>query len=123
MVHGVGRHAPLSSLLEVYQSFRSNTRSPEAPLIYEDRIQDWRLDEVNEGTAPPYLKLIPRFPDARADIVAVYIYEVNYSALAGVVRQNHPLDLTTLFVGLDLAVAAARQALKDPRPSMPAGDA
>jgi hypothetical protein len=40
------------------------------------------------------------------------MYEVNYSSLAGVIRQNQPLDLTELFVGLDLATCAARQRLK-----------
>jgi hypothetical protein len=34
---------------------------------------------------------------------------VNCSGLAGVTRQNHPIDLTGLFLGLDLAVLAARQ--------------
>ena len=108
MVHGVGRHDPLSSLLQVYQSFRSNLRSAEAPLVFEDRIPDWQLEDVEEGAAPPYLKLIPRYPDESFGVEAVYLYEVNYSALAGLVRQNHPLDLTTLFVGLDMAVCASR---------------
>ena len=108
MVHGVGRHDPLSSLLQVFQAFRANLRSPEAPVGFEDRILDWQLEDVEEGAAPPYLKLIPRFPDPSFGVQAVYLYEVNYSVLAGVVRHNHRLDLTTLFVGLDMAVCASR---------------
>ena len=108
MVHGVGRHDRLSSLLQVYQAFRANLRSLEAPVGFEDRIRSWRLEDVEEGGAPPYLKLVPLYPDPSYGVQAVYLYEVNYSALAGVVRHNHRLDLTTLFVGLDMAVCAAR---------------
>jgi len=122
MVHGVGRHDPLSSLLRIYQSFRSNLRSPEAPVLFEDRIPDWRLDDVNEDAVPPYLRLVPRFPSEAADISAVYLYEVNYSTLAGIVRQNHPLDLTRLFTGFDMGVVSTRQALKDSRPTIDVGD-
>jgi len=122
MVHGVGRHDPLSSLLRVYQTFRSNLRSPEAPVLFEDRIPDWRLDDVNEDGTPPYLRLVPRFPAERGDVSAVYLYEVNYSTLAGLVRQNHPLDLTRLFVGFDMAVVASRQKLKNPNPTLRVGD-
>jgi hypothetical protein len=122
MVHGVGRHDPLSSLLQVYQSFRSNILSPEAPIGFEDRIPDWRLDEVNEDAAPPYLRLVPRYPTPEGDIDAVYMYEVNYSTLAGIVRQNHGLDLTRLFVGFDMAVAASRQAQTHPAPTVAVGD-
>lgn len=122
MVHGVGRHDPLSSLLHVYQSFRANLRSPEAPVVFEDRIPDWRLDAVNEDGAPPFLKLVPRFADNAEDIAAVYVYEVNYSNLAGIVRHNHRLDLTTLFVGFDMAVSVARQRLTQPRPTLNVGD-
>ena len=50
MVHGVGRHDPLSSLLQVFQAFRANLRSPEAPVGFEDRILDWQLEDVEEGT-------------------------------------------------------------------------
>jgi hypothetical protein len=42
----------------------------------------------------------------------VYFYEVNYSALAGVVRANHPIDVTGLFVGFDLAINVSRQRLR-----------
>src|SRR5262245_2465157 len=112
MVHGVGRHDPLSSLLQVYQTFRSNLRSAEAPILFEDRIPDWRLDDVNEDGEPPYVKLTPRFPAEGEEIDEVYVYEVNYSSLAGVIRKNHPLDLTRLFVGFDLAVAISRRSLK-----------
>ena len=122
MMHGVGRHDPLSSLLHVYQAFRANLRSPEAPVLFEDRIPDWRLESVNEAGAPPFLKLVPRFSDHAADLAAVYLYEVNYSGLAGVVRRNHRLDLTTLFVGFDMAVCAARQRLKKPQPTVDVGD-
>lgn len=108
MVHGVGRHTPLSSLLQVYQAFRSNLLSREAPSNFEDRIPDWELEDVEEGEAPPYLKLIPRFPDQSGGVKAVYLYEVNYSTMAGLIRRNQPLDLTTLFVGLDMAVCASR---------------
>ena len=50
MVHGVGRHDPLSSLLQVFQAFRANLRGPEAPVGFEDRILDWQLEDVEEGT-------------------------------------------------------------------------
>ena len=122
MVHGVGRHDPLSSLLHVYQAFRANLRSPEAPVIFEDRIPDWRLDAVSEDSAPPFIKLVPRFEDAAQGIAAVYIYEVNYSTLAGIARRNHRLDLTTLFVGFDMAVCARRQRLTHPAPTIDVGD-
>ncbi len=78
MVHGVGRHDPLSSLLRVYQTFRSNLRSPEAPVLFEDRIPDWRLDDVNEDGTPPYLRLVPRFPAERGDVSAVYLYFTSF---------------------------------------------
>ena len=55
--------------------------------------------------ATPGLPGVPREPPQPE---AVYLYEVNYSALASVVRHNHRLDLTTLFVGLDMAVCASR---------------
>ena len=61
-------------------------------------------------------------PDTPADLASVYIYEVNYSALAGIVRQNHRLDLTTLFVGFDMAVCASRQQLRAPHPTLDVGD-
>ncbi len=109
MVHGVGRHDRLSSLLEVYQAIRSNLRSPEAPALSEDRIADWRLERFDEGANPPYLKLRFAYPPEPGDAAVVYIYEVNYSHLAGVIRANHRLDLTTLFVGLDVAICSARQ--------------
>jgi len=109
MEHGVGRHDRLSSLLEVYQAIRSNLRSPEAPALVEDRIPDWTLERFDEGANPPYLKLRFNYEAEHGDAAVVYLYEVNYSALAGVIRANHRLDLTTLFVGLDVAICSARQ--------------
>ena len=122
MVHGVGRHAPLSSLLKVYQSFRSNLTSAEAPINWEDEIPGWRLAEFEESASPPFLKLVPRVPPPPGGVAAVLLYEVNYSTLAGVVRENHPIDLTTLLVGFDLAVCAARQELTTTGPSVIGGD-
>jgi hypothetical protein len=109
MVHGVGRHDRLSALLEIYQAIRSDLRSPEAPAAVEDRIPDWKLERFEEGATPPYLKLRFTFDPEPGDAAVAYIYEVNYSALAGVIRANHRLDLTTLFVGFDVAVCWARQ--------------
>jgi hypothetical protein len=109
MVHGVGRHDRLSSLLEVYQAIRADLTSPEAPALNEDRIPDWSLDGFQEGADPPFLKLRYKYRGSPGDTGVLYLYEVNYSHLAGVVRANHKLDLTTLFVGLDAAVCAARQ--------------
>ncbi len=109
MVHGVGRHDLLSSLLELYQAARSNLRSPEAPALIEDRIADWRLAHFDDGANPAHLELTSRFPAEPGDAAVVYLYEVNYSHLAGVIRANHRLDLTTLFVGLDVAICSARQ--------------
>lgn len=112
VVHGVGRHDRLSSLLHVFQSFRANLQSQEAPIGAEDRLLDWTLEEIAEDGAPPHLKLVPLHPEAVEDISAVYLYEVNYSSLAGVVRHNHRLDLTRLFVGFDMAVCIARLRLQ-----------
>lgn len=110
-VHGVGRHDHLSNLLRTYQTFRANLTSVEAPLMGEDQIPGWRLTQFEEAASPPVLKLEPRVapPPGPESIGAVYMYEVNYSGFAGVIRENHPIDLTSLFVGLDLAVCAARQ--------------
>src|SRR4051794_36925402 len=100
-VHGVGAHSHLSSLLQAFQALRSNIRSPEAPVEGENPFAGWRLTEVD--TSMPSLKL--ENPGAgEGETKAVYFYEVNYSALAGVVRANHPIDITGLFVGFDLAI-------------------
>jgi len=111
VVHGVGSHDHLSNLLRTYQTLRSNLTSVEAPSIAEDQIPGWRLAQFEESDAPPFLKLEPENKPAPGpgSVGAVFLYEVNYSGLAGVVRRNHPIDLTTLFLGLDLAVCAARQ--------------
>jgi hypothetical protein len=123
-VHGVGTHSHLSSLLQAYQAFRSNVRSPESPIPFEDPIPDWRLEAFDEGASPPYLKLAPRYPGVQpGPREGVYLYEVNYSALAGVVRKNQPLDITRLFVGFDLAVNFARARLVDETPAPLAPDA
>jgi len=106
-VHGVGRHSRLSSLMQAYQSIRSNVRSPEAPSQIEDPIPNWSLEDFRDGASPPHLKLKNKFP-GRGLPGEVYFYEINYSQLAGVVRTNHPIDITRLFVSLDLAVAWAR---------------
>jgi hypothetical protein len=108
-VHGVGRHDHLSNLLRTYQSLRANVTSVEAPVTFEDLIPGWRLARIEEGAAPPFLILEPRVAPQPGSVGAVHLYEVNYSSLAGVIRQNHPVDLTRLFLGLDLAVCAARQ--------------
>lgn len=113
-VHGVGRHSRLSSLLHPYQSVRSDLRSPETPVGIEDQIPGWRLEGFEDDATPPYLKMVPRFAGVIAEQPeAVYFYEVNYSSLAGVVRENHPLDMTRLFVGFDLAANAARARQKN----------
>ena len=117
-VHGVGSHSRLSSLLQAYQAFRSNIRSPEAPIGYEDPIPDWQLETFEEEGSAPYLKLTP-IVAGKGETQAVYLYEVNYSALAGVLRTNQPLDITRLFVGLDLAVNVARRALRAHPPGEP----
>ncbi len=108
-VHGVGGHDHLSNLLRTYQSFRANLKSVEAPVIGEDQIPGWRLTQFEEGATPPFLRLEPRVEPPAGAVGAVCLYEVNYSGFAGVVRRNHPIDLTNLFLGLDLAVCAARQ--------------
>jgi hypothetical protein len=108
-VHGVGGHDHLSNLLRTYQSFRANLRSVEAPVTGEDQIPGWRLTRFEEGTSPSFLKLEPRVEPQPGTVGAVCLYEVNYSGFAGVLRKNHPIDLTDLFIGLDLAVCAARQ--------------
>lgn len=113
-VHGVGRHSRWSSLLKAYQSLHAYLRSPEAPVQKEDLFEEWRLAEFNDSADPEYLRLAPVEPDSdtHKGVGYVYLYEVNYSALAGVVRENHPLDLTHLFISLDLAVNVARTRLE-----------
>ena len=65
-----------------------------------------------DDTGPPrYLQLVPRYPGLQAGPDSVYLYEVNYSALAGIIRANQPIDLTQLFLGFDLAANLARQRL------------
>jgi hypothetical protein len=108
-VHGVGRHDHLSNLLRTYQSLRANVTSVEAPVTFEDQIPGWRLAGIEESAAPPFLILEPRATPQPGSVGAVHLYEVNYSSLAGVIRKNHPVDLTRLFLGLDLAACAARQ--------------
>ncbi|MBI2188663.1 MAG: hypothetical protein HYU37_16310 [Acidobacteria bacterium] len=115
MVHGVGGHDHLSNLLRTYQSFRANLQSAEAPVLGEDQIPGWRLAQFEEGATPPVLRLEPRLPPPEDGVGAVCMYEVNYSGFAGVVRRNQPLDLTGLFLGLDLAICAARQRPRAPR--------
>lgn len=120
-VHGVGMHSRLSSLLQAYQSLRANLRSTEAPISYEDPLAGWRVAEFDDGaggTASPRLTLT-----TPGETGAVYLYEVNYSALAGVIRRNQPLDLTALFVGFDLAVNVARDRLRSRPPPRPRPDA
>jgi hypothetical protein len=70
----------------------------------EDQIPGWRLTHFEEGATPPYLTLEPRVAPPPGSVGAVRMYEVNYSSFAGVVRQNHRIDLTNLFLGLDFAV-------------------
>jgi len=111
-VHGVGQHSPLSSLLLAYQSLRSDLKSPEAPIVWEDPIPDWRLADFDDLGPPPFLRLVPRYAEKQLGPDNVYLYEVNYSALAGVIRANQPLDITRLFIGFDLAVNVARERLR-----------
>lgn len=75
----------------------------------ENPFPGWRLAEVD--TLAPRLKLEPLAAGPR-DTQAVYLYEVNYSALAGVVRANQPIDITGLFVGFDLAINVSRERLR-----------
>jgi len=117
-VHGVGGHDHLSNLLRTYQAFRANLLSVEAPILGEDRIPAWALTGFDEGGSPPSLTLTSRNPPKPGGVGAVRLYEVNYSGFAGVIRRNHRIDLTDLFLGLDLAVSAARQ-----RPSQAASGA
>jgi hypothetical protein len=118
-VHGVGQHSRLSALLRPYQAFRSSLRSAEAPTTVEDLIPDWRLEELSEDAETPYLKLTPK-PNQPRPPEAVYFYEVNYSVLAGIIRGNQPLDITQLFVGLDLAINVARQRVLSSAPAQTA---
>jgi len=81
-------------------------------MVWEDPIPDWRLAEFDDTGPPRYLKLLPRYPGLQLGPDSVYLYEVNYSALAGVIRANQPLDVTQLSVGLDLAVNVAMERLR-----------
>jgi hypothetical protein len=110
-VHGVGRHSRLSSLLRAYQSLRANLQSPEAPLEQEDLFHLWKLGRFDEGSDPVHLELVPRHAASAVPAARICLYEVNYSAVAGVIRSNHRLDMTHLFVSLDLAVNVARTSL------------
>lgn len=111
-VHGVGQHSPLSSLLRAYQALRSDLKSDEAPTSWEDPIPDWSLAEFDDTGPPRYLRLVPRYPGLQHGPDSVFLYEVNYSALAGVVRANQPIDLTQLFLGFDLAGTVAKHRLE-----------
>lgn len=111
-VHGVGRHSPLSSLLRAYQALRSDLNSDEPPTIWEDPIPDWSLTEFDDTGPPRYLRLSPRYQGDQEGPDSVFLYEVNYSALAGIIRANQPIDLTQLFLGFDLATNVARQRLE-----------
>lgn len=108
-VHGVGQHTRLSSLMQAYQAVRSNLRSPEVPSAVEDPIAGWKVVDFNDSASPPYLKLANRVPGRSP--AELYFYEINYSQLAGVVRANHRIDVTRLFVGFDLAVNWSRTRL------------
>ena len=116
-VHGVGGHDHLSNLLRTYQSFRANLTSVESPIEGEDQIPGWRLIQFEEGGTPPVLTLQPRETPIEDGVGTVCLYEVNYSGFAGVIRRNHPIDLTGLFLGLDVAVCAARLRLKEAPPA------
>ncbi len=106
-LHGVGKHFRLSSFLEPYQALRERLDSPELPHPIEDVISNWTLERFDDGAASAFLKLSnPTAVDPNPR--NVYFYEVNYSDLAEVVRKNHPIDLTRLFVGFDLTVHLAR---------------
>lgn len=122
MVHGVGGHDHLSHLLRTYQSFRANLTSVEAPIEGEDLIPGWRLAQFEEGATPPVLTLEPREQPMPGTVGRVCVYEVNYSGLAGVIRRSQPLDLTRLFLGLDLAICAARQRRRTAAPTPFGGD-
>jgi len=115
-VHGVGGHDHLSNLLRTYQSFRANLASVEAPVTGEDQIPGWRLATFEEASTPPYIELQPRITPPEG-VGTVRVYEVNYSGFAGVIRRNHRIDLTDLFVGLDLATCAARLRPRAPSPT------
>ena len=123
-VHGVGTHSRLSALLQAYQALRANIRSPEAPSGYEDPIPEWRLREFDDGAGAPATPRLKLALDATTPggTEAIYLYEVNYSALAGVIRANQPIDLTGLFVGFDLAVNVARARLEENPVASRAGD-
>ena len=112
-VHGVGRHSRLSSLLQAYQSLRANIKSPEAPIEFEDLFSSWKLRDFNDGSHPASLRLEPQRRNAdTGEDRDIYLYEVNYSALAGVIRDNHRLDIAHLFISLDLAVNVSRNRLR-----------
>lgn len=117
-VHGVGRHPRLSALLRAYQGFRSDLLSTEAPSAREDLIPEWKLEEFSDDPAAPHIKLSPTKLRGQQP-KAVHLYEVNYSSLSGVIRENQPLDITRLFVGLDLAVNVVRQRMPEPQPAPP----
>lgn len=110
-VHGVGHHSRLSSLLSAYQALRTDVRSTEVPHVLDDLLGNWSLAEFNQFGPPPYLRLRTKLPDDPGPLDA-YVYEANYADLAEVVRKNQPLDITYLFIGLDLAVNVARERLR-----------
>lgn len=122
-IHGVGNHARLSSLLRGYQSLREELKSPDLPSDSEDLIVGWRLADFNEDASLPSVTLSrSALRGDAAGVDRIHLYEVNYSQLAGIIRENHPIDLTRLFVSFDLTVLLAHQRMAWTPPVKVAGE-
>lgn len=114
-VHGVGAQSRLSSLLRPYQTLRAETNVPEPGDDELDLLPGYRLDSFDELSSPARLVLVRRAESGPLP-KKISFYEVNYSYLGGVLRENHPLNMTRLLLQANLAIAVGRGRLRA-RPS------
>lgn len=110
-VHGVGKQSRLASLLKPYQSLRAQNKSISLPLPESNLAPNWQLEQFDDHNFPSCLVLKPK--EGTGSPKRVYLYEVNYAHLAEVIRKNHRIDLTQLFVRFNMEVTISALRLKE----------